>query len=272
MKSRYTLLLLAACCLGLTGCANWQNRTGQAGTHGTNSTMNFPPASPDPQFAGGLNLNEPPPPVPPPPSSDPFLSGPPPSSGPVEKLNLAAVETKSPAPSSGKLYNLESSAPKKKSTASSDKPVTQKSSAIARLAEKSEKKSVASVAEPAAPAKSTALDRLSRSAKEDATSDDRPVPTSLPKPERPAAAPASETRGTDAGAESSSDNSDTGLDTTFMAQPVRKGADAGSSSKDSKGPQSSLKSGKLFRGVEQPVIYPVSSPAPQEQPSLLQFT
>lgn len=266
MKSRYTLLLLAACCLGLTGCANWQNRTGRAGTHGTDSTMNFPPASPDPQFAGpGLNLNEPPPPMAPPPS-DPFLSGPPPTTGPVEKLNLAAVETKPPSPATGKMYNLESSAPSKKtSTAAADKPA-QKSSAITRLAEKSERKSVASVPEQKAPARSSALDRLSRSAKEEAAAEDKPTPTSLPKPER--AAPA-------APAESESDagSSDNGLDTTFMAAPVRKGADAGDAAgKQSKGPQSNLKSGKLFGDVDQPAIYPVSSPASQEQPSLLQFT
>src|SRR5690606_26039796 len=79
---------------------------------------------------------------------------------------------------------------------------------------------------------SNTLARLSRSASQD-NAESKPSPTSLPRPEVPAEPAAA------APAEPAESSPEPVFDTSFLAQPVRKGADSGSgSSDDSKGPQS----------------------------------
>jgi hypothetical protein len=183
------------------------------------------------------------------------------------------------------MYNLESSS-KRKTADADEKPAPKRSSTISRLAEKSGSKSVASkpetksetLPEPKAESKTVAsrsstLDRLSRQASSD-TPAESTTPTSLPRPSK-ADEPASPAVA-EAPARTAAPAEESAVDTTLLAQPVRKGSEsseARSSEKESKGPQSRLlPSGNLFNGNSKPVIYPVSNPAVEERVDVTQFS
>lgn len=289
MKLGFSLMFIAASCVGLTGCANWQNRTGTAGSAADSSLMLPPPPPPGPGdsllSAPGAGFGEPGPAMPPPPSSDPFLTLPP-AGAPPERLNLSQGSSStggsasSPVP--GRMYNLEPSAPKKQTAAKSSSSSASSSSSsgpsktISRLASKSEptasstgsSSTAAKTAEEAPKAGSNTLARLSRSASQD-NAESKPSPTSLPRPEVPAepavAAPTAQP------AESSPEPV---FDTSFLAQPVRKGADSGTGNNDdSKGPQSNHIPKRRGLGDDiRPMIYPVSNPAVDEPVDITQFT
>ncbi len=289
MKLGFSLMFIAASCVGLTGCANWQNRTGTVGSAADSSLTLAPPPPPGSGdsllSAPGAGFGEPGPAMPPPPGSDPFLTLPP-AGAPPERLNLSQGSSStggssSSSPVPGRMYNLESSAPKKQTAAKSSSSSSSTGSSsgpgktISRLASKSEptasstgsRNTTAKSAEEAPKAGSNTLARLSRSASQD--NESMPSPTSLPRPEVPAepaaAAPTSQP------AESSPEPV---FDTSFLAQPVRKGADSGSGNNDeSKGPQSNHipKSRGLGEDIR-PMIYPVSNPAVDEPVDITQFT
>src|SRR5690606_36967010 len=183
----------------------------------------------------------------------------------------AARETSREAVPS-KLYNLEKSGSSARKVASAT-PAKEKSSTISKLAKKADSSDSsakpASKTETSSAPKPSALERLAREAATDSSSSGG---SELPRPASaetaaPAPAPA---------ASSPEPAEPEALDTTLLAQPVRKGADAGSTAapeKESKGPQSNvLPNSKLFNGQSKPAIYPVSNPVVEEQIDITQFS
>lgn len=300
MNSRCSLWLLCVCCVSLAGCANWQNRAQQNSAPGSAATMNAAPAP------AGLNLFAPDA------SADQSLTVAPgstshdmmmPTAGTAataDRLDLGAVPTTPPPPSApmasaepvretsrsavpDKLYNLESSRSTKK-VASASPTSSRKSNTISRLAKKADTPEKTSAPKPESTKSTSAdkpstLERLAREAPTGTREVAEQMPSSLPRPGTAATEP-EPVRSTSA---SSSDTpaaeppvaEPAPIDTSFLAQPVRKGAgdEDADAVNDSKGPQSRvIPNSSLFNGNTKPVIYPVSNPAVEEQVDVTQFS
>jgi hypothetical protein len=165
------------------------------------------------------------------------------------------------------MYNLENpKAPRQKSESTSpDRSVTG-SSTISKLASKA-KPSVSNSASSADSKRSgTTLDRLSSEASKSRTPD---ADGTAGSPSRNSAVSKTTTPASEVSAPAP-------VDTTFLAQPVRKGAssNSGSESNNSKGPQSNVRPGtnRLLNGSSKPAIYPVSNPVAEEPVDTTQFS
>jgi len=214
---------------------------------------------------------------------------------------------------SGKLYNLGGGPKSEKGTASSSSSShassSGKSSTIGKLARKSSTSSaapkesespakktaesqsepsrkaatrVASESEPAS-RQGSALERLSREAETDRKSPSsnssvaqkiepeaaRNADAPLPRPER-----VNEPAPVNASASASSEAGEDAMDTSLLAQPVRKGSQASErkTDKESKGPQSRVIPHSTILKQMKPVIYPVSNPAVEEPLDITQFS
>jgi hypothetical protein len=179
---------------------------------------------------------------------------------PPQRLDLSAAGN-APAPSQQKLYNLDKSGSSGSKTASSKSAKPAKSaksaagsSTISRLASKSKTTDNSSAAKP----KGSALERLSAQA---------------PKPKAEAKSEVAEEPAKKESVAPAQVDPAPAVDTTFLAQPVRKGS-ADENSSGNKGPQSNAipNENKLFNGRNKPVIYPVSNPAAEEPVDITQFS
>lgn len=294
MMSRYGLWLVCVGALSLAGCANWQGRLGNR-TPGSAATMAPPPPAAGGSLisAPGSSMSEPPPPMAPPASG--FGQGLEPLDGP-QKLDISSIDAAPAAPSGdrkvsssavpNKMYNLDGG-PSHKSESSSSR----KSSTLSKLASKAATEERAEVSEkveaptrsrsPLATVKKLSADASAESAAEKPVAKSAPAepPPKVAAPAPAEAAPAAP-NGVAAGSSLpqpavASPATRTApaaeIDTTLLAQPVRKGA--GEEKKESKGPQSNA--GELpgfFTGKHKPSIYPVSNPAPAERVDLGRFS
>jgi len=264
MNSRYGLWILSICVVSLAGCANWQNRLGNR-TPGSAATIT--PASIN--TAGPLvgtpesPFGEPPPPTPPPPS-DPGATLGPLGGAPPQRLDLSAVSSEPSASIAindnarpNKLYNLNSDSSKSVAKVSESK----KSSAISKLAQKASPAKSLDAGESKRP---SAVARLSANAGTSKKENAEPVKpaTEVSVKAESAGAPAAEKK----------PSTDDVIDTTLLAQPVRKGS-ADNQEKESKGPQSRVIPGvNLLNGKDKPAIYPVSNPVAEEPVNLIKFS
>ncbi len=276
MKSCYGFWLLSVCWISLTGCANWQSRAGGMNSPGSAASLTAAPAPLGPPAVQGPGpmFGEPPPPMPPA-SSDPGMNLAPLGSPSTEKLNLAASPADDDSPGSGKMYNLDTASKSTKSkssrsVASVSDPAPKKSSTISKMAVKSSTSKTKTKSD-SSEGMST-ISRLSKNASKEsdaevavvrpATKSDTealPVPKSVDKPE-----------------EVSTEEASTILDTTLMAQPVRKGAASkgGSSDSNSDGPQSNAAQGRnnFKPSKATPLIYPVSNPVVEQPVNIMEFS
>lgn len=272
MKSRYGIWFLSLCWISLAGCANWQNRAGTIDSPGSAASLSAAPAPlGSPVIQGpGTSFGEPPPPVPPG-QFDAEMNLAPLGSPPVQKLNLAShgdIES----PPSGKMYNLDSAKkPSSGSVASSSKSSGKSNATLSRLASKA-----GSSQKPEASTEKRSMSTISRlskdAAKETKAEPKSEVAASTPAPNSDTEALPVPTKAR-AAQETSTDEPSRIVDTTLLAQPVRKGADSDSSSKRSNGPQSNvMQKGSLFKSTNQPAIYPVSNPVAEEPVDIIEFS
>ncbi len=263
MKSRYGIWILSICWIGLAGCSNWQNRINSTSGPGSAASLSAAPAPGSPMIqTPGTSFGEPPPPVPPPPS-DPGQTLAPLGSPQPQRLDLSAAE---PAQSSrpAAMYNLESSTRSSsgKSSSAAAKPSEKRSSTISKLASKAKPAESTKETASSTTRRESTIERLSSASK--TTPAEKSETAASPAVQEPARAAAS-----------ASSESAPAVDTTMLAQPVRKGSSSDSSSdKSSKGPQSSVLPGnnKLLNGTSKPVIYPVSNPVAEEPVDITQFS
>lgn len=270
MISRYGLLLSCTCWIALTGCAGWKN---QMGTFKPGSAASMPASGPAQFGAPAPSFNEPPPPSTfSPTSPNSVLS---PLDGP-QKLDLSsAPDVRAPVVSGSggsvrppKMYNLEKSSEPKVARSSS------KSSTLSKLASAAGSKDKPSKTVASKPSES-AVKRLSSEASvnsvpapaEEAPASKPVAASSTGELPTPAAAPAP-------AAPQAAAEQEAIIDTTLLAQPVRKGANNDDAKpKESKGPQSRVMPGfKMFEGKGKPAIYPVSNPVSSEPVELIRFS
>ncbi len=274
MSSRYGLWIICVCSMGLAGCANWQTRAGNTGLGNAAigepaGGLGAPVLAPATGVAPGtVFTNEPPPPMPPPPSAPGAMLAPLGSAPAPQRLDLSASTDSNDGPRPDRMYNLDGGPSRPSSSASSSSSKKSAgSSTLSKLASK------AGTAKPASPAPknsgASTVDRLREaSTSSDSTNaDDGVMP--VRKAEEPSAAIVEPAPKVVVKPETAP-----AVDTTLLAQPVRKGSadDAKKDSDSSKGPQSRVVPGKTLFEKNKVMIYPVSSPAADVPVDITQFS
>jgi len=262
MNSRFGFWILSVCLVSLAGCANWQNRLGNRAP-GSAATIAPAPVNTGGPLIGatGNMFGEPPPPTPPPPS-DPGATLGPLGGSPPQRLDLSSASSAPSAPIAindnarpDKLYNLSSDSSKSVAKVSESK-----SSAISKLARKAAPAKSLDVEESKGPSAVARLSAVASTSKKGSVEPAKSDSEETAKSETPSAP------------KSATSESSEVIDTTLLAQPVRKGS-GDNKEKESKGPQSRVIPGvNLLNGKDKPAIYPVSNPIAEEPVNLIKFS